>query len=80
MREGRAIQQRLQTPHSTARRENLARHCATLVDNGNLKAASRLLSSGNNSNGVLALNSILDEGITVKERLLQLHPPPRAVS
>ena len=64
MIEGRAIKRKLRTYHSTAKSENLARHCATLVEDENLKAVSRLLSSGNNSKGIMSLNSTLDEGIT----------------
>ena len=79
MNEGRAIQSRLCQSRHPRSEVSHVRQCATLVEDGNLKAALRLLSDSN-CKGTLPLNGTLDSGITVKERLQQLHPPSQRIS
>ena len=76
LEEGRTIQQRKHTTtKSNKKNESLARQCANYLEQGNVKSALRLLSNcSNSSKGSLPLSQTLDDGTTVKQRLLQLHP------
>lgn len=78
LNEGRAIQRRVCSVKQSTRELSRAKQCASFVEEGNLKAALRLVD--NNSKGTLLLDKTLDSGITVKERLHQLYPPSQPAS
>ena len=74
--EGRSIQSRLKSHRSASNStDNLARKFSNLVFVGDVKGAIRLLSDNENGR-VLSLDSLMN-GRSVKEILLDKHPPNR---
>ena len=77
--EGRSIQSRLKSHRSSSKfSDNLARKFSNLVFVGDIKGAIRLLSDNDNGR-VLSLDSLMN-GRSVKEILLEKHPPSQAIS
>ena len=78
LNEGRVTQSRLRQSRHPRSGVSRTRQCATLLEDGNLKVALRLLSESS-CKGTLPLNGTLDNGITVKEHLQQLHSPSQRI-
>ena len=81
VREGRALQSRLQTSSTRVKEEDIPRVFSRLMIQGKVNAALRYLSD-NSTGGVLSLDSVIEgsNGMTAQEVLRQKHPGKLAVS
>ena len=80
LHEGRTIQQRLQgVDRSNQSDGRMARSFEKLVSVGNVKAALRLVTEQDRSGG-LSLDSTQADGRTVRDHLLDKHPPDKPVN
>ena len=79
LQEGKTIQLRLGRLQKPKGEGELARSFAKCLHVGNVKAAVKLITEEENS-GSLPLSSMQPDGRSVKEHLLQKHPPRQAAS